>query len=310
MRVFVKLILVIAVCGIDTALFAQVTIGMGEKPAKAALLQLKDQASDASNVTSKTGGLLLPRVKLVNLKTLEPFMSPTVTNYAEEKKLSTGLLVYNVNEQTADKIYPGVYCWNGEEWKISSATTAVPSSNDGTSGSGAVKINVNQSKCIALSGTQSYGLLMVNQQNTITPHYVTGTYPSGGTSGSPTSIITSSSGNDGALLFEAPSVGKANFYRLNMQYVMGNNPPSETKYFNVSVVSVATGEIIYQNSIVVPGKMNTGHVAYFQVFFPTIADATSISKGYRLMFGIDGAASTGLQGNISVKVVDIARINQ
>lgn len=309
MRVFVKLILVISVCMIDTDLFAQVTIGMSEKPAKTALLQLKDQTSDASNVTSKKGGLLLPRVRLVNLKTLEPFMSPSVANYAEEKKLSTGLLVYNVNEQPTDNIHPGVYCWDGEEWKISSATAPVPSNNDGISRSGAVKINVNQSKFIALSGTQSYGLLMINQQTKIDPQYVTGTYPSGGTD-SPTSIITSSLGNDGALLFEAPSVGKANFYRLNMQYMMGNNPPSETRYFNVSIVSVANGEVIYQNSIVVPGKMNTGQIAYFQVFFPTIADVTSLSRGYRLMFSIDGAASQGLQGNISVKVVDIARINQ
>ncbi len=68
--------------------------------------------------------------------------------------------------------------------------------------------------------------------------------------------------------------------------------------------------MIYENSIVVPGRLDTGHVAPFQVMFTTIADSASIGVGYRIIFRVDTAASTGLQSNIGVRIVDIARINQ
>lgn len=307
MRIFLKVTTMILGLIISISSLAQVTIGMGEAPAKAALLQLKDQTADVSNVTSTKGGFLLPRVQLTNRSTLEPFISTTDANYTQEKSLSTGLLVYNVNEVANDSIYPGLYCWDGQKWVASSGL-----SNSGSvyTGSGAVKINVNQSDFISLSGTQSYGLLMLNQSITINPQYVTGVYPGGTTFGTPTSIITSATGNNGALLLEAPISGKANFYRMNMQFKMGNNPPAATRYFDVSVVSVGSGALVYQNSIVVPGGLATGHIAYFQIFFPSVADAASIGVGYRILFSVDTAASQGLPGNIGVKLVDVTRINQ
>lgn len=298
-------------CMASTTVSSQVTIGMGEAPAKLALLQLKDQAADASNVTGTKGGLVLPRVKLVDLNTLQPFMNSAETNYVNEKILSVGMMVYNVNDLPASSISPGVYCWNGQKWEMSTMPSAFSTPY---TGSGAVKINVNQSKFITLSGTQSYGLLMTNQSATINPQYATGVYPGGTATGSPTSVITGTpstvNGNDRALLMEAPYSGKANFYRMNMQFVMGNTPPAATRYFDVSVVSVGSGALVYQNSVVVPGGLNTGHVAYFQIFFPSIADAASIGVGYRIIFSVDTAASAGLSGQIGVKIVDVSRINQ
>lgn len=298
-----------AIIGVNT--YAQVTIGMGEAPSKTALLQLKTQEADLDNVTSKKGGLLLPRVKLVSLTTLQPFIEPTDTNYTAEKRASTGLLVYNIYESPTGDIKPGVYSWNGTKWEESSSDgSSAPST---PANAGAVKLNMFQSNYITLSGNQSYGLLMQNQGVTINPTYATGLYPGGTTSGSPLSIITSivgNNGNDEALLLEAPESGKANFYRMNMEFVMGNSPPSQTRIFDVSVISAGSGIRVYQNSVVVPGGLNTGHTAYFQIFFATIADAASLGVGYRIMFGVDTAGSTGLPNNIRVKILDITRISQ
>ncbi len=95
-------------------IYSQVTIGSGEPPRRTSLLQLKDQEPDAKNVTSKTGGFLLPRVELRNQKTLEPFLSLTDPDYSEQSKGSVGLLVYNVADIT--DLPPGVYYWDGEKW--------------------------------------------------------------------------------------------------------------------------------------------------------------------------------------------------
>lgn len=95
---------------------AQVTIGLGSAPAKAGLLQLKEQEPDADNVTCKTGGFILPRVALVNLKTLEPFVNPTETGYDSEKSKNIGLLVYNMTKTSP--FVPGLYLWDGDKWAV------------------------------------------------------------------------------------------------------------------------------------------------------------------------------------------------
>jgi len=119
MKVSVRLIAIAISIPFSISLFAQVTIGMGEAPAKTALLQIKDQTADANNITSKTGGFLPPRVELVKLNTLQPFMETTDPNYtAATKKESVGLLVYNVATIKADSISPGFYYWDGERWDM------------------------------------------------------------------------------------------------------------------------------------------------------------------------------------------------
>lgn len=106
---------------------AQVSIGSQTPPAKADLLEIKNkEPTNESNETSDKGGLGLPRVSLVNRKTLEPFVKTTDTDWtnptAKIKKKHTGLTVYNVtetnkNETDINKIfYKGIYVWDGEEW--------------------------------------------------------------------------------------------------------------------------------------------------------------------------------------------------
>lgn len=310
MKKITILITILIFCSFhSSALLAQVTIGSGVPPAKTALLQLKDQPADSENVTSTEGGLLLPRVKLVDINTLEPFLDTSYVDYDQEKKLSIGLMVYNINESAGDNIYPGIYCWDGEKWTESTASSG-ESPGGGVNSQGAVKLDIYQSGFITLSGSQSYGLLMKNQNVNIDPQYITGAYPEG--TSDPSSIITGTTGGNGdnnALLLEAPGEGRSNFYRMNMEYEMGNNPPAETRYFDVSVVSVGSGALVYKNSYVVPGGLNTGHIVCFQIFFPTIADEQSIGTGYRIIFGVDTAASQGLPNNIKIKIVDLTRIN-
>jgi hypothetical protein len=85
-------------------LYAQTTIGDGE-PAKAALLQIKDKEP-------ATGGLLLPRVEL---NTLDDFLLAGLT--PDQERNHTGLLVYNVKEDTTSQLEKGIYQWNGTEWQ-------------------------------------------------------------------------------------------------------------------------------------------------------------------------------------------------
>ena len=108
---------------------AQVTIGSSIKPTRAALLELKtrqnagviDNVSDADNVSSETGGMLLPRIQIVNTGTLEPFVSITDgewTNPAKQKALRmslAGLMVYNIRV-VPGVLFVGVYVWNGDSW--------------------------------------------------------------------------------------------------------------------------------------------------------------------------------------------------
>lgn len=112
-------------------LSAQVTIGSEIEPEKANLLDLKTQKADLLNnaTTDKNGGgLLLPRVKLQNRKTLEPFISQGDNEWINApatkiKEKHAGLTVYNINvspntETEQDRIFTqGVYTWNGQEWE-------------------------------------------------------------------------------------------------------------------------------------------------------------------------------------------------
>lgn len=118
MNKFLKLAITLIACIISTPVLSQVTIGMGEAPARTALLQIKDQSADANNITSKTGGFLLPRVGLVNLKTLQSFMETTDPGYNDEKRNSVGLFVFNITRSEPDSIYPGLYFWDGDQWDM------------------------------------------------------------------------------------------------------------------------------------------------------------------------------------------------
>ncbi len=94
---------------------AQVTIGLKEEPEKGSLLQLKNIENAPLEGANANKGLLLPRVKLVDIRQLEP-MFPRGYNKEEQDKKHTGLLVYNMNENLYDGDGQGVYMWDGEKW--------------------------------------------------------------------------------------------------------------------------------------------------------------------------------------------------
>ena len=114
---------------LSSKLEAQVTIGNNSAPARAALLELKDRdpnptsVTDDTNITSTVGGLLLPRVKLVAVNTLEPFIATASTDWTnlslKTREKHAGLLVYNLQVDTAPNGFKqGVYEWDGEKWRI------------------------------------------------------------------------------------------------------------------------------------------------------------------------------------------------
>lgn len=110
------------------SVWGQVSAGTTEKAAKAALIQLKTHEADNNNTTTDKGGLLLPRVKLIDRKTLEPFIANDLkfqNNEDKVKDLHTGLTVFNLYisaEETipptdTDKIFhKGIYVWDGTQW--------------------------------------------------------------------------------------------------------------------------------------------------------------------------------------------------
>jgi hypothetical protein len=80
-------------------LYSQVTIGSDIAPTRAALLDLKMRQEATvtgsftdDNITSTTGGILLPRVKLINPNTLEPFIATSDNDWtdAAKKKICKG----------------------------------------------------------------------------------------------------------------------------------------------------------------------------------------------------------------------------
>jgi uncharacterized protein (TIGR02145 family) len=103
---------------------AQVTIGVGERPNKGALLDLKEHAPGPDKTTSNKG-LLLPRVNLTNLKPTNPTgansLPLSIGSLASESwdlEAHIGLVVYNINKCAGgDQIPVGSYVWSGTEWQ-------------------------------------------------------------------------------------------------------------------------------------------------------------------------------------------------
>jgi len=113
---------------------AQVTIGSDKEPVRAALLDLKTQLPGADYETSGEGGggLVLPRVKLTNNTTLDPFIDSaldTEWNHSDNnvvtklKRSHTGLMVYNLNDNPKasnenERFVIGIYVWDGAKWEL------------------------------------------------------------------------------------------------------------------------------------------------------------------------------------------------
>jgi hypothetical protein len=116
--------------------YSQVTVGSDNPSAKAALLEIKSEetanpgsVTDVTNITSRIGGLGLPRVMLENKTTLEPFIpnnSDWTNNVGKVKEKHAGLMVYNIyvakEDSSNDGSNPntqfkqGLYVWDGTQW--------------------------------------------------------------------------------------------------------------------------------------------------------------------------------------------------
>lgn len=107
------IVLIILLIFQSAIVYSQVTIGSNNKPAEGAILDLKQQSADADYITATKGGLVLPRVKLANTTTLQPFIaSATLT----ENTLHQGLVVYNLTSDPLKNLQPGIYQWDGSKW--------------------------------------------------------------------------------------------------------------------------------------------------------------------------------------------------
>lgn len=100
--------------------YAQVTIGAQKAPANGALLQLKENENIGANSTK---GLMMPRVGLVDVASLEPLASDT------EAKQHIGAVVFNTTKgmleptsacdptPTISGLTKGLKVWSGDEWE-------------------------------------------------------------------------------------------------------------------------------------------------------------------------------------------------
>ncbi|MDR0824453.1 MAG: hypothetical protein LBN74_05120 [Prevotella sp.] len=117
------LFLLVATIGVYNAK-AQITVGSSNEPNPASMLDLKfynptnpTSATATGNATVDAkggGGLGLPRVELVSLTTLQPFIAKDSNFTNNVKWRHTGLMVYNL--ATGTDFIPGIYVWDGEKW--------------------------------------------------------------------------------------------------------------------------------------------------------------------------------------------------
>lgn len=123
----------------STMLNAQVTVGSGNTPNKGALLDIKqyDAEDPETSNTTATKGLMLPRVNLTEMNNLYPmfienedYKNNTGNKKTDEDAMHTGLVVYNINMDLCEEIYPGVHTWDGNEWHRIGGDYPFPSETD------------------------------------------------------------------------------------------------------------------------------------------------------------------------------------
>lgn len=120
-RLYLKLMSITIILLMQTSsLNAQVTIGSGNKPSEGALLDLKQNTNTMAN-SSK--GLGLPRVNLTDRGNLYPmfiedsdYQNNINGKKNEEDASHIGLVVYNLNTDFCEELYPGVQVWDGSKW--------------------------------------------------------------------------------------------------------------------------------------------------------------------------------------------------
>lgn len=113
-KVLFKSFLLIALLVLNSVnLLAQVTIGVDEEPNPGALLDLKENTNLGQN---STRGLLLPRVSLHNINSINPILNADTAS-SSIQSLHSGLMVFNMTDDYAAKLCRGVYVWSANIWK-------------------------------------------------------------------------------------------------------------------------------------------------------------------------------------------------
>lgn len=124
----IRLSLLLAILSVSLfSLNAQVTIGSDTAPEKAALLDIKTKDGGDGQISSDSGGLLLPRVELDNIFEFTVFstIKKTDPDYDQQKRKHVGLAVYNIKTDYTKNIEQGIYIWNGERWEKSASVHRV-----------------------------------------------------------------------------------------------------------------------------------------------------------------------------------------
>lgn len=103
--------------------FSQVTIGSDIRAEKGSLLDFKEfTPTSPGGETVKTGGILYPRVNLVDKNELFPFFDSSVKGTSAyentEKPNHKGLTVYNLTVNKAGGLAEGPYYWDGKKWSL------------------------------------------------------------------------------------------------------------------------------------------------------------------------------------------------
>ncbi|MBF0574495.1 fibrobacter succinogenes major paralogous domain-containing protein [Dysgonomonas sp. GY617] len=96
-------------------LYAQVTIGSHLSAASGALLEIKEKDITGGDLATSTRGLMMPRVALTSLNDLFPMLTGNESDYAAQKIIHIGLIVYNTNVCAPAPL--GLNVWNGSQWQ-------------------------------------------------------------------------------------------------------------------------------------------------------------------------------------------------
>lgn len=109
-----KFFLIVLLFAPTISIHSQITIGSGYPPRPGTLLELKKNENNGANADK---GILLPRVKLKVKNQLYPMFDENDQTYTDnEKRIHTGLMVYNLTNNLFEDLCPGPYVWDGKVW--------------------------------------------------------------------------------------------------------------------------------------------------------------------------------------------------
>ena len=100
---------------LSSSLYAQVTIGSHLSAASGALLEIKEKDIEGGNLATSSRGMMMPRVALTSLNDLFPMLTGQEADYAAQKIIHVGLIVYNTNVCAPTPL--GLNVWNGSQWQ-------------------------------------------------------------------------------------------------------------------------------------------------------------------------------------------------